>query len=283
MSAEFIRAIRDAGIPIDEDIIADGRLHRLHVEGDKPGSKNAWYVLHDGSYPAGAFGCNKRGISGKWRANQKREPLTRRDRERMVADCRARAQAQERAHNDAATRAERILQQATRDASEHAYVVRKGIQPHGVKVNQHSLLVIPIYSAVTGRLQTIQRIDSDGNKTMLKNGRLSDGCFPFQDRPNFWQTALERTGIGEGWATCATLAESLPNVAIFAAFSAGNLIKVAQALRGRYPDAEITIFGDNDKNGIGQRYATETATAVNGLIAIPPIPGQDWNDMRGAA
>ena len=89
MSAEFIRAIRDAFIPIDEDIIADGQLHRAHVDGDKPGSKNAWYVLHDGNHPAGAFGCNKRGISGKWRANQKREPLTQSDYTRIEAQRRA--------------------------------------------------------------------------------------------------------------------------------------------------------------------------------------------------
>ena len=282
MSAEFIRAIRDAGIPFDADITADGALHRVHVDGDKAGSKNAWYVCF-GS--AGAFGCNKRAVSGKWRANSKREPLTQQARAEMEAERKARAEAQERAYIDAASRAERILQAAKREASQHPYCVRKGIRPHGVKANEHGWLVIPSYSAMTGKLQTVQLIDRHGNKKMLTGGRMKEGCFPFQDCPEFWQNALHRIGLAEGIATTSTLAESLPTVAMFAAFSAGNLGSVATALRARYPAAEITIYGDNDASGTGQRYATAAATAVCGLIAIPPIPGHDWNDflMRGAA
>ena len=281
--ALFIRAIRDTGIPINDSIITDGQLHRVHVDGDKPGSKNAWYVLHDGDFPAGAFGCNKRGISGKWRGDGKRPSLTECDYTRIEADRKSRAEAQERGYNESATRAERILQQATRDASEHPYVVRKAIRPHGVKANERDLLVIPIYSALNGHLQTVQFIDRDGNKKMLTGGRCTNGCFPFSDVPNFWANASNRLGIAEGCATGATLAESLPSVAMFAAFSAGNLLNVAHALRARYPNAEITVFGDNDASGIGQRYAHAAANAIDGLVAIPPIPGRDWNDVRRAA
>ena len=283
MSAEFIRAVRDAGISIDADIIVDGKLHRAHVDGDKAGTRNAWYVLYDGDFPAGAFGCNKRGISGKWQSGAKRQPLTQYDHDRIAADRKAHAEAQERAYGEAATRAEQILRQATRDALQHAYVTRKGIEPHGVKVNERDLLVIPSYSALTGKLQTVQLIDRDGNKKMLKGGRCTNGCFPFSDVPNFWANAVQRIGIGEGWATCATVAESLPTVAMFAAFSASNLLNVARALRDRYSDASIVIYGDHDINGAGQRYAHAAATAIDGQVAIPPIPGHDWNDARGAA
>ena len=206
------------------------------------------------------------------------------ERTKREADRKARAEAQEQAYNEAATRAERILQQATRDASEHPYVVIKAIRPHGVKANERDLLVIPIYSALNGHLQTVQFIDRDGNKKMLTGGRCTNGCFPFSDVPNFWANASNRLGIAEGCATGATLAESLPSVAMFAAFSASNLAYVARALRARYPDAEITVFGDNDASGTGQRYAHAAANAVDGLVAIPPVPGHDWNDfaMRAA-
>ena len=70
---------------------------------------------------------------------------------------------------------------------------------------------------------------------------------------------------------------------MFAAFSAGNLMSVARALRDRYSDASIVIYGDHDTNGVGQRYAHAAATVIDGLVAIPPIPGHDWNDVRGAA
>jgi len=283
--ALFTRAIRDAGIPIDADIIGDGKLHRAYVEGDKAGTRNGWYVLHDGDFPAGAFGCNKRGIAGKWRADGKRQPLTQYDRQRIEVARKARTESQERAYNAAAERAGRMLRQATRDASQEPYIVLKGIQPHGVKANGHGLLVVPIYSAVTGYLQTVQLIDREGNKKMLTGGRMKEGCFPFQDRADFWQTAHRRLGIVEGFATGATLAETLHETAMFAALSAGNLKAVAQALRARYPKAQIIIFGDNDANQIGQRYAMEAARAVDGFIAVPPIPGLDWNDfaMRATA
>ena len=38
------------------DLRPDGRLVRFRLEGDKPGSRNGWAVLHDGPVPSGAFG-----------------------------------------------------------------------------------------------------------------------------------------------------------------------------------------------------------------------------------
>ena len=275
----FRNAMHDAGIPTDAEIVGDGKLHRVNVEGDKSGTKNAWYVLHDGVCPAGAFGCNKRGISGKWRANQKREPLTEHDRTQIEAACKARAIAQEQGWADAAAIGEQIFQSAKGDASRHAYRIKKAIQPHGVKVDERDRLVIPIYSAVNGKLQSVQRIDAYGDKQMLSGGRAKGGCFPFSDVPDFWANAERRIGVCEGWATGASLAESLLTTAIFAAFSANNLGNVATALRARFTRAQITIFGDNDVSGVGQKYATDAALAVSGFVSIPSIPGCDWNDV----
>ena len=68
IESDFRNAMLAAGIETDAPIVADGALHRIHVEGDRTASKNAWYVLHPGTHPAGAFGCNKRAISDRWRA-----------------------------------------------------------------------------------------------------------------------------------------------------------------------------------------------------------------------
>src|SRR3546814_12971319 len=72
-----------AGIPVHAaQIVADGKIHRVHVDGDAKGSKNAWYILHADEHPAGAFGCNKRlGPDGKvrWSLKESR-PLTREER-----------------------------------------------------------------------------------------------------------------------------------------------------------------------------------------------------------
>src|ERR1700761_7033391 len=64
----FRRAMEDAGLKSRDAIVADDTLHRIHVEGDKKGSRNGWYILHlaDG-VPAGAFG-SWRGATHRWSA-----------------------------------------------------------------------------------------------------------------------------------------------------------------------------------------------------------------------
>lgn len=284
LESNFRDAMRAAGLTTEAPIIADGELHRVHVEGDRAGSKNAWYVLHPGTHPAGAFGSNKTGISGKWRAGST-ATLNPQERAEIEAQRNARAIEQEQAYALAAERAGKILRAATADASNHAYVARKGIQPFGVNQNQDRVLVIPIYDARNGKLSSLQFIDGDGTKRMLSGGRSAYGCFPLRHTPESFKRAAElRIGIAEGFATGATLAHVLgDSVAMFSAFSAGNLPNVALALREHYPSAEITLYADNDANEVGQRYATKAATAVNGLIAIPPTPGADWNDLARAA
>jgi putative DNA primase/helicase len=41
----FKTALDAAGLSTKEKISPDGRMHRFHVDGDRPGSKNGWYVL----------------------------------------------------------------------------------------------------------------------------------------------------------------------------------------------------------------------------------------------
>ena len=287
LESSFRAAMREAGIETDAPIIADGVLHRVHVEGDRAGSKNAYYVLHPGTQPAGAFGCNKRVISGKWRANNTvpNTGLNPVDRAQIEAQRQARAIEQERGYTLAADRAGKILHAATLDATAHPYTVRKCIQPFGVNQNRDGVLVIPVYDARNGKLSSLQFIDGDGTKRMLTGGRMAYGCFPLRHTAESFKQALQaRIGIAEGYATGATLAHVLgDSVAMFSAFSAGNLPNVALALREHYPSAEITLYADNDANEIGQRNATKAAIAVHGLIAIPPTPGADWNDEYARA
>ena len=42
----FINHCADAGVVFTQPLIADGVLHRAHVQGDKPGTKNGAYILH---------------------------------------------------------------------------------------------------------------------------------------------------------------------------------------------------------------------------------------------
>ena len=52
---QFTGAMMEAGIVTNETILADGQLHRIHVEGHRRGTKNAAYVLHGDGKAAGWF------------------------------------------------------------------------------------------------------------------------------------------------------------------------------------------------------------------------------------
>ncbi len=73
MSEAFKNALAQAGLVTRDPVIADGRLYRFHVEGDKPQSKNGWYVLYGDGVPAGCFGNWKTGERHTWCAKPDRE------------------------------------------------------------------------------------------------------------------------------------------------------------------------------------------------------------------
>ena len=67
--ASFTDAMTRCGITTTSRIIPDGKLHRIHVEGDRRDTKNGYYVLHLDGRPAGMFGCHERNIKETWKAN----------------------------------------------------------------------------------------------------------------------------------------------------------------------------------------------------------------------
>ena len=288
IEADFRSAMLHAGIETHATIIADGVIHRVHVEGDKTLSANGWYVLHADGAPAGAFGCNKRGFRQTWRAKNllpSSELSAKQIAATMEASRQAHALERKRAYDAAAQRAVKIYRAATLDAYEHPYCVRKGIEPMGVYQNHDGVLVVPVFHARDKHLQSVQFIDGDGTKRFLLGGRLLFGFMPLRhSAESFDKATARRIGICEGYSTGCTLAHVLgPSEAMYTAFSAGNLLNLAIALRERYPTAEITVYGDNDENQVGQTAAIKAATAVQGFVAIPPRVGADWNDFARVA
>ncbi len=171
--AAFRDAMTDAGLETDAAIIADGRLHRIHIEGDKPGSKNGWYCLHDGDLPAGAFGSWKT-ASQKWCAKPDRI-LTSDEREanqKRYAKARRERDAQQQREYERARRKAAVIWKAAKPApDDHPYLARKGIKAHGVKLYQ-GRLVIPARDASSilhtqHRRRRQQALSQERQKTRL--------------------------------------------------------------------------------------------------------------------
>jgi putative DNA primase/helicase len=165
-------------------------------------------------------------------------------------------------------------------SNDHPYLHRKGVGAHGLRSDGAGRLIVPLRD-LDGVLHTVEFIAEDGSKRYLPGGAKA-GHFCLIGGPlDGTQTIL----ICEGWATGASVHEA-SGLPVVAAMDAGNLGKVAAALRQRFPDAVITIIADNDdkpdrQDNPGVTAATKAARAIGARLAVPPAPG-DANDLAAA-
>jgi putative DNA primase/helicase len=279
---QFSEAARQAGLTINNAIIADGKLHRCMIEGDQRGKRNGWYVLHLDGSPAGVFGSWKTGESHTWSAQPNHE-LTSSEREehrrRIELAKSQRQQTETKLREEAAVKAAKLWERAGTVISKHPYLIDKKIHPVGVK-QLKKMLVVPVRDA-DGVLHSLQFIGTDGTKRFLTGGRKRS-CFTM-----LGDNASETIYIAEGWATGCTICEATESTVIVA-FDSGNLRSVAEALHKKYQDTRLIICADDDHKTPGNpgiSKATEAALAVGGLLAVPsfvndrPANATDFNDL----
>ena len=153
-------------------------------------------------------------------------------------------------------------------ATEHPYLERKAVKAHGLKV-EGSILLIPLRDS-TGKLHSLQTIFADGTKRFLFGGRVK-GCY------HAIGALKGRLIVCEGYATGATI-HADTGQAVAVAFNASNLLPVAQALRAKYPGAELVIAADDDwmtEGNPGMTAAKKAAQELGALLAIPDFTGLD--------
>jgi putative DNA primase/helicase len=296
-----------AGIVPPAAIIADGALHRFHIEGHRHGSKNGAYVFHRDRKPAGWFQDYKSGVSGTWTAGGGRWHLDQATRHAIEAE-------RQRRLADTAERHARKAREAQADwgaaslCLAHAYLTRKAVEAHGLRVadwrrwiedgGRWREIVIPGALLVpmrdeAGTLWNLQGIFSVVHPEL---GRDKD--FRGGRKAGLFHIIGEASGtvrIAEGYATGATV-HRMTGDRVFVAFDCGNLEAVARTARKLHPAARIVICADNDRFTVrpipnpGVAKARAAALAVGGFVAIPQFPegatGTDWNDWaalrRGA-
>lgn len=176
----FRQAMASSGIVTDAPIVADGRLHRFHMEGDKPGRKNGWFVLFGDSIPAGRYGCWKRDISKTW-CSRKTSSLSPQERETFTKQMKAAREKREREEKrrqaEARTRAQKIWKDAKPAPDSHPYLKKKQVKAHGLRVavqgKYKDSLVVPLHDAA-GVIHSLQYIAEDGTKRFLTGGRFAD-------------------------------------------------------------------------------------------------------------
>ena len=276
---EFREAMHQSGLVPPDAIEADGLLHRFHVDGDRGGTRNGWYVLHTDGRAAGIFGSWKTGFRSTWAADGKR--LNDAEHEafaELIRAARTKANAERRAEHEArAIEARAIWARAGAADPAHPYLLAKGVQAHSLR-QDGAALVVPLFD-IHGLLWNVQHIMPDGGKR-FRPGRAGGLYSPIGDLMNP-ATLL----ICEGWATGATLHEDSRHP-VLCAMNAGNLLPVAKAARVAWPCADLVICADNDRKTEGNpglTAATAAAKATGARLAVPEFPegvsGSDFNDL----
>lgn len=145
-------------------------------------------------------------------------------------------------------------------------------------------LIIPMQD-IHGEIWNYQTIQDCGAKSFVP-GALVDGLF-FTLRGSGPENPDEVL-ITEGFATACSVKMAVSGLVV-CAFSANNLLAVAEGMRTLYPNAKILICGDDDYKkdpNTGREKAEAAAKAVMGNFVLPIFPkvrganDTDWNDIH---
>lgn len=227
------------------------------------------------------------------------------ERERLAVEKQRQQQAQEEAYRrraaEAATHARRAWAVATTNG-QSAYLVRKGVQAVGVRLQPDGTVLVPMVDAA-GELQNLQLIAPNKPTTEQEAaGVLEKRFLPGGRKSGLWCPLGVFDGaaaimLTEGLATGASV-HAAGGWPVAVAFDAGNLVNVARALRGLHPAALLLVCGDDDQatqartgKNPGRLGAAAAARAVlaDGAPAGAVFPvglpegGTDWNDLAAHA
>lgn len=268
------------------DLIADGEIHRVPHISSKKGAVDGWYILHlSGKIPVGVCGCWKEPtFESKWMADIGRNMSfsERLEHDKLIAEIRAKREADRLASQQvAAEKAEDEVSTYADASADHPYLVRKRIEPHGIKIDRAGRLVVPVIDQ-EGEILSYQTIDADGNKRFLKGGKIEGGFYELRGNRKV-------IFIGEGFATCASIHQAT-GFTTLVAFDCGNLAKVAKSAKEMFLGSRIVICADNDQFTEGNPGITK-AKAAAGLVfgeIVYPIFNEsdlaskptDFNDLH---
>ena len=275
---EMLASMTGAGLLLD-NLLFDGELHRVATL-DKPNQKNGWYV---------AFADGKSVMYGDWRSgikeicSDKTKSITRED---ILTRNVARALHKQDKLAKEVTSAQACIKQWLKadEVLTHPYLVRKKINPYGIRVDQNNNLLVPVLDD-RGKLISLQYIDENGNKRFKAGGRLKGGALLLGSL-----TAQTTVLVCEGYATGCSLHEAtgLPTIV---AFNAGNLMEVCTLYKTTGLWEVLVVCSDNDhqserKTGrnTGLELGKDIATKLNLQTIWPTFEhdntGSDFNDVH---
>jgi hypothetical protein len=272
-----------AGLPFPDREPEPGELLRFSTNGRSTDAAGWLQVFPDAE--GAVFGCWRSGASFTWQRRREGPPPTAEESARWrakVEESRRIAEADCEATYAKAARLAAVEWDEGRPADpDHGYLRAKGIPAEGLRQTTDGRLLVPVFEAA-GNLQSVQYIAADGAKRFLPGGKMAAGRCWLGD-----PGAVGPLVLCEGFATAASI-RAATGWPVCAAFSAGNLCRVAESVRRQFPTAEIFVAADDDHRTDGNPglvKATGAAEAVKGKLIVPdfgadrPEKATDFNDL----
>ena len=154
----------------------------------------------------------------------------------------------------------------------HPYLVDKCIRSHEAIKQDKDKLVVPcigINEPFKGKLQSIQTILPNGYKQFYKGANASGSYLCLNKSTN--HTFIFVEGLATGISVLNAI-DDKDNTSVIVCFNCNNLKPIASYFFGLYPIANLCIFADDDKNGIGLKKANEVAAIIPSIkIYLPPF------------
>ncbi|HBK1307270.1 TPA: hypothetical protein HJZ19_004358 [Escherichia coli] len=287
-AAEFGATLAEAGFELDGLPVMDGKKHRVRTADDKKGEKTGVYAGYLDGVPAGWYQDHRiHDQPVKWVSTGQQVDAEAQAHLRAISAQnridRENALQRQYAHN--ARRSGQVYNAMPVADGSQEYLVNKGVKAFpGVKADKKNRVVIPLVNE-EGEVRTLQRISANGFKSLKKNGQKTGNFFVVGGELKNGEPVL----YAEGYSTAASISEAT-NRPVVMTVDAGNLPKVADKLKDKYPDSLHVVLGDDDrKNAVnkGMAKAEEAATIANGVFTVPAFTAEekergltDFNDLH---
>lgn len=261
------------------NFIADGQIHRFHVFGDSPGTKNGWYIKKPNGWAVYGTWKNE---NEKSYINEKGNSLTKNEIKIFKKELAQQKHFDRLKKDRAAEKLQKILDKSNFDY--HPYLIKKGFADRREKV-MNDTIIIPVFDISKNykKLISAQYIFENGKKRFAKGCRTKGGLL-FISSPNI---ETGKIYLCEGLATGLTITEAFPNENIAICFYANNIYYACEIFSKHFKKNKIIICADNDRNTVGNPGVTkaqEAALKFNMTIKVPDLTectnsATDYNDI----
>lgn len=266
-----------------QQIIMNGKKHRIRVPGDKGQEKSGVYFGHLDGKPAGYFKNFRTCVESRWKSDTVQ--LTDSQKQALIAEAEEKLKLRREVENQVQQNSAKAVKEFlnfTQSASEtgHAYLTLKNVSGGGLRVVGDELeynadpliriaqnrkeskqlrdknpegivftkgdLLIPVQD-IAGTVWGVQIIQADGTKFYSKNARKENNFYIVGSEKPVLDALKDAKAIviAEGYATADTLSKAI-QLPVVMAFDSGNLPAVAKTLREQFPDKPFVIAGDDD-------------------------------------